>query len=218
MTPPAWASSLRDPRPELDLVHAGPSNRARDAHERRAGLRLGPERRETTRSRTVRSARRARASPRSGRVWARPPTPRSNGYGGFTLGLPALPLRALTSAVSSPATKPSGIDAIRQSSFSRRSSKRCGEHAALDGSAPRSRDRDDDVPCTERVRSGGRTVEHEVRDEPHERPILAARRLAFRCVDDDHRADALRGDRGELVAGRESPTASAAKSARPELR
>ena len=95
--------------------------------------------------------------------------------------------------------------------------KRGGENAALDGT-PTPRHRDDDRARAERARGSHGAVEHEMRNETDEGPVLATGGLALGRVDDDHRPAVLRGDCSELVARRECSTASTAQAAELELR
>ena len=73
---------------------------------------------------------------------------------------------------------------------------------------------DDRPPRTERVGCENGAVENEVRNVPNEHPVLAARRLPLRRVDDDDRPAAL-GRNGRQLAARREAASTATTQAAP---
>ncbi len=74
-----------------------------------------------------------------------------------------------------------------------------------------------DPVSADRVGRQQRAVEHQVRPEPEEGPILGAQRLAFRAVGhDDRPAAGLPGNRSPLAPDREAGAAATEQAARLE--
>ena len=113
------------------------------------------------------------------------------------VGFASRPFSRLTTAVSSPATKPPGEAASRSSILpSRRrltSDLDCVlEDRPLGGGALV--DHDDRLARAQRLRRRDRSVQHEVGEVAQEQLVLAADGLGLGAVDDHDRPTALGGD------------------------
>ncbi len=131
--PAGGAHSVDDARAERQLDRRRAGDRAGDGGEERARLVDASRTCGTRPAPTGRSGRRAPTVSTLITSVGRPPTPRSKTRGGLAVGLASPPLRRLTSALSSPATKRAGTVAMRDARQSVRRHGRRSSSGVVDG-------------------------------------------------------------------------------------